>query len=257
MCLVNQSLNCNSFTTHLLSRGSDADALIPNKILDNITSRIIKPWASYFFNPLSSHNKMFSCWTNEKHKMPLKYQITFLNDQMLHSRYCWAGRLTWPQCEIFYATNLQVGSKLIQQINRSTVYHMSCMCDHSPLMLIFWLLIMSSSFNFLKRISKHFFIFFLQIYYHVLKLLYLLPGVAPADLAVGHCAVSRGCEMVKGSVVTVTVTGFLRQRQSRVAWTGAMMRSHRNMEVVVRLRLLVYLKLPVACCLESSTRHLF
>lgn len=120
------------------------------------------------------------------------------------------------------------------------MYHVAYAYSHSPAVS-----------NFLK---KGITTIFLQMYYHVLKLLYLLAGVALADPAVGHCAVFGGCEVVESIVVTVTVTGFLRQRQSGVARTGVVLTPHRNMEVVVLLRLLVYLKLPVACCLEFSTR---
>lgn len=72
----------------------------------------------------------------------------------------------------------------------------------------------------------------------MLKLHYLLSCVPSADLAVGHSCIFGGGEVVEGFLLA----GFLQQRQGGVAWTGALMKAHRNMEVVVPLWLLVYLR---------------
>ncbi len=106
------------------------------------------------------------------------------------------------------------------------------MYNQSLLMLISLLWIMSGSFYSPVKGAE---LVFSQIRDPVLKVVYLLAGVASADLAVGHGAVFGGSEVVEGPLVAVAVTRLFRQRQSGEAWT----------EVVVLLWPLVRLKLPV------------
>lgn len=74
------------------------------------------------------------------------------------------------------------------------------------------------------------------------KLLYLLPGVASADLAVGHGAVFGGGGQV--------VEGFLRQRQSGAARAGDPVGPRGAFNPLALLRL--HLKRPVTGQPESS-----
>lgn len=92
----------------------------------------------------------------------------------------------------------------------------------------------------------------LQIHHQELELLYLLPGVASADLAVGHGAV-LGCSQV---VERSEMPRFLWQGQGGGARTRLLMKSHRRTDVKVPLRFLVHLELPVVRHLEFSNRHL-
>lgn len=91
----------------------------------------------------------------------------------------------------------------------------------------------------------------LQIHYHVLKVLYLLPCVSSTDLAVGHCAVFGGGEVVEGFLEA----GCFHQRQGGVAWAGVLMKAILDVKAVFGFS--VHLKRPVARYLGVSARKLF
>lgn len=81
----------------------------------------------------------------------------------------------------------------------------------------------------------------LQIHHQELELLYLLPGVASADLAIGHGAVLGRSQVVERS----GMPRFLWQGQGGGARTRLLMKSHRRTDVKVPLWFLVHLELPV------------
>lgn len=91
-----------------------------------------------------------------------------------------------------------------------------------------------------------------QIHDQELKLLDLLPGVAPADLAIGHGAVSGRRQVVEG----IGIFRFLWQRQSGGARTGLLMEPQRRTVGEVRLVFAVGPGLPAVRYLEFRSRHL-
>lgn len=105
---------------------------------------------------------------------------------------------------------------------------------------------------FLLKFPNFFLLCVSQIHDQELKLLDLLPGVAPADLAVGHGAVSGRRQVVE----RVGMFRFLWQRQGGGARTGLLMKPQRRTGGNVRLVLAVGPELPAVGYLEFRSRHL-